>query len=73
MISINDLVVLIANVAGKQVVINNTPGPMGVMGRNSHNELIRQVLGWEPPDDLEYGITQTYNWISKQLTEVVTI
>jgi nucleoside-diphosphate-sugar epimerase len=46
---------------------------MGVMGRNSHNELIRQVLGWEPPDDLEYGITQTYNWISKQLTEVVTI
>ena len=73
MISINDLVMLIANVAGKQVVINNTPGPMGVMGRNSHNELIRQVLGWEPPDDLEYGITQTYNWISKQLTEVVII
>ena len=73
MISINDLVMLIASVAGKQVVINNTPGPMGVMGRNSHNELIRQVLGWEPPDDLEYGITQTYNWISKQLTEVVII
>ena len=73
MISINDLVMLIANVAGKHVVINNTPGPMGVMGRNSHNELIRQVLGWEPPDDLEYGITQTYNWISKQLTEVVII
>jgi len=73
MISINDLVMLIANVAGKQVVINNTPGPMGVMGRNSHNELIRQVLGWEPPNDLEYGITQTYNWISKQLTEVVII
>ena len=67
MISINDLVLLIARIAGKQVQINNVPGPMGVMGRNSHNQLIRETIGWAPADNLEYGITQTYNWIQRQL------
>ena len=67
MISINDLVLLIASIAGKQVQINNVPGPMGVMGRNSHNQLIRKTIGWAPADNLEYGITQTYHWIQSQL------
>ena len=67
MISINDLVLLIARIADKQVQINNVPGPMGVMGRNSHNQLIRETIGWAPADNLEYGITQTYHWIQSQL------
>jgi nucleoside-diphosphate-sugar epimerase len=67
MISINDLVLLIARIADKQVQINNVPGPMGVMGRNSHNQLIRETIGWAPADNLEYGITQTYNWIQSRL------
>ena len=67
MISINDLVLLIASIAGKQVQINNVPGPMGVMGRNSHNQLIRETIGWAPADNLEYGITQTYHWIQSRL------
>ena len=67
MISINDLVLLIAKIADKQVQINNVPGPMGVMGRNSHNQLIRETIGWAPADNLEYGLTQTYDWIQSQL------
>ena len=67
MISINDLVLLIAKIADKQVQINNVLGPIGVMGRNSHNQLIRETIGWAPADNLEYGITQTYNWIQRQL------
>ena len=67
MISINDLVRLISKAANKPVLIKNIPGPQGVMGRNSHNELIRQHVGWAPADNLEHGISMTYQWISQQL------
>jgi len=65
MISINDLVKLTARISGKEVTIVNIKGPTGVMGRNSDNTLIRQVLDWAPDDDLEYGIEQTYEWLNE--------
>jgi nucleoside-diphosphate-sugar epimerase len=67
MISINDLVLLIAKLHDKNVYIKNVLGPLGVMGRNSHNKLIRSAIGWAPGEDLEYGLKQTYNWITQQL------
>lgn len=67
MISINNLVLLIANIANKSVLINNINGPMGVMGRNSDNKLIKEVIGWAPADNLELGIEQTYNWIVNEI------
>jgi nucleoside-diphosphate-sugar epimerase len=63
MISINDLAKLISTIAKKSVTIKNIPGPMGVMGRNSHNQLIREIIGWAPQDNLEHGLQQTYAWI----------
>ena len=63
MISINGLVDLIAGIAGKKININNIPGPVGVNGRTSDNTLITEQLSWAPQDNLEHGITQTYNWI----------
>lgn len=67
MISINDLVLLIAKLHDKNVYIKNILGPLGVMGRNSHNKLIRSAIGWAPGEDLEYGLTQTYRWIDERL------
>ncbi len=67
MISINNLVYLIANLVNKSVNIKNIPGPMGVMGRNSDNRLIREKLNWAPTEDLEQGIQKTYNWIIEQI------
>ena len=67
MISINDLVLLIAKLNNKNVTINNILGPVGVMGRTSHNKLIRQLINWSPSEDLEYGLTQTYRWIDGRL------
>jgi GDP-D-mannose 3', 5'-epimerase len=67
MMSMNNLARLIAKIADKNITIKNIPGPLGVKGRNSHNQLIRQVLGWEPKDMLEEGIKQTYNWIFQML------
>lgn len=67
MISINDLTKLIASRANKDIVINNIDGPLGVMGRNSHNAMIEQEIGWRPGEDLEFGIDQTYAWIASQI------
>lgn len=69
MISINDLVHLIAELADKKVLIQNIPGPMGVMGRNSDNKLIQEKIGWAPADNLEAGLTKTYAWIQEQLAK----
>jgi nucleoside-diphosphate-sugar epimerase len=67
MISINGLVALISTIAKKTVTIKNVPGPLGVMGRNSHNRLIRDTIGWAPQDNLEHGLQQTYAWISHMI------
>lgn len=67
MISINNLVLLIASLANKTVCIKNIPGPLGVMGRTSNNTSIKQQLSWSPTDNLEYGLTETYTWIKKQI------
>lgn len=66
MISINDLVMLISGIAQKPVSIMNVPGPVGVAGRSSDNTVIQQILGWQPPDNLEYGLEQLYQWIELQ-------
>jgi nucleoside-diphosphate-sugar epimerase len=69
MISINNLAKLIAEIAGKEIKISNVSGPMGVMGRTSHNALIKQMIGWSPDENLELGIEKTYAWISEQLAK----
>lgn len=67
MISINDLANMIIKISGKEIKINNIEGPVGVMGRNSDNKLIKEKLNWEPTMKLESGIKLTYNWINKQI------
>jgi nucleoside-diphosphate-sugar epimerase len=71
MISINDLVLLIAQIAEKEVTINNISGPLGVMGRNSHNKLIKESIGWAPEENLEFGLIQTYIWIRQKIMKNV--
>jgi GDP-D-mannose 3',5'-epimerase len=66
MISINALVTLIGSIAKKPVQIINIPGPQGVMGRTSDNTVIQQVLGWQPSDNLEFGLDKLYQWIELQ-------
>lgn len=67
MISINNLVFLIAKLVNKNVSIRNIEGPMGVMGRNSDNKLIKETINWAPDEDLESGLIKTYNWIQEQI------
>ena len=67
MISINNLVLLIAKLNRKNVSIRNVDGPRGVMGRNSDNKLIKETINWAPDEDLESGLIKTYKWIDEQI------
>jgi nucleoside-diphosphate-sugar epimerase len=68
MVTINQLVDTAAKVAGKKVEKNHKlDAPLGVRGRNSNNDLIREKLGWDYSQTLEEGIRKTYNWIESQM------
>ena len=67
MVTINQLVDTAAKVAGKTIEKNHIDGPLGVRGRNSNNDLIREKLGWDYSQTLEEGIAKTYEWIYDQL------
>jgi GDP-D-mannose 3',5'-epimerase len=68
MISINELVDIVASLAHKTIRKEyDLTKPQGVRGRNSDNSLLRQVLGWEPAVSLEDGLKTTYEWIAGEL------
>ncbi len=67
MVSIDDLVDIVAKIANKNVIKKHIPGPQGVRGRTSNNDLIRKELNWEPKLTLEQGLEKTYNWINQQV------
>ena len=67
MVTINQLVDVAAKVENKKVEKNHIDGPLGVRGRNSNNDLIREKLGWDYSMPLEGGISKTYNWIKEQM------
>jgi nucleoside-diphosphate-sugar epimerase len=68
MVSINQLVDTAARVAGKEVQkLHKLDAPLGVRGRNSNNDLVREKLGWDYSQTLEEGIRRTYNWIQEQI------
>lgn len=67
MVSINDLVALVAEIAGKRIEVRHIDGPQGVRGRNSDNNLIADRLGWAPSAKLRSGLERTYEWVKEQV------
>jgi nucleoside-diphosphate-sugar epimerase len=67
MVSINKLAGMIMDISGKDLCIKHIPGPLGVRGRNSHNELIEKMLDWRPTAPLRAGLEKTYPWIEDQV------
>ena len=68
MVTINQLVETAARVSGKVVrKAHKLDAPLGVRGRNSNNDLVREKLGWDYSQTLEEGIAKTYAWISEQI------
>ena len=71
MISLNDFAKMVIEISGKNLTINNIPGPLGVRGRNSDNQLIQEKLGWAPSIPLRKGVEKTYAWIFEQVQQRV--
>ena len=78
MVSINELAQIAIDASGKNLTIHNIDGeefvskygftcPLGVKGRNSHNALYREKVGWEVNKPLREGMFATYDWIKEQV------
>jgi len=67
MVTINQLLEMVMDIAGKKLHVEHIPGPTGVRGRNSDNKLISKTLGWAPGGTLQAGLEKTYAWIEKQV------
>ena len=78
MVTVNKLAEMAISASGKNMSIKNLAGkeflnkygfncPLGVKGRNSHNQLYKEKVGWEVSKSLEGGILNTYKWIENQV------
>jgi len=67
MISINDFAQMVIDISGKNLTIKNIPGPEGVRGRNSDNDLIDEKLKWKPNQLLKIGMDKTFAWVNAQV------
>lgn len=78
MVTINELAEIAIRLSGKNLSIHNIEGqefvnkygfpcPLGVQGRNSHNKLYKENIGWEVSMPLKEGMSQTYKWIENQV------
>jgi nucleoside-diphosphate-sugar epimerase len=69
MVTINQLAEMAMDIAGKKLTIKHIPGPLGVRGRNSDNNLIEEKIGWKPSKPLKDGMIKTYKWIEQQVKD----
>ena len=67
MVTINQLVDYACEIGNKKLSKMHVPGPLGVAGRNSDNNLINEKLGWSPSQPLKKGLQETYQWIETQI------
>jgi nucleoside-diphosphate-sugar epimerase len=68
-VTINQLARMVMQIARKEVRIRHIPGPLGVRGPNSHNDLIQKKLGWKPSQPLRKGIENLYPWVESQVVQ----
>lgn len=67
MVTINELVDIACGIEGKNIKKVHIDGPLGVRGRNSNNDLVREKLSWDYSLSLVDGISKTYAWIKEQI------
>jgi GDP-D-mannose 3', 5'-epimerase len=81
MISINGLAQMAIDISKKNIKIKNIDGdeffkkygfecPLGVMGRNSDNNLYKTKIGWSVSKPLISGMKETFPWIKNQVNIV---
>ena len=67
-VSINEMIEKIEKISKKKFKKNyQLDKPKGVRGRSSNNDLIRELLKWEPKYNLSEGLKKTYQWIEEDI------
>jgi len=67
-VSINDLLLMVIGMSNKKFNIKHIQGPLGVRGRNSNNDLFKEVVDSSfTPRSLLTGLWITYEWIESQI------
>ena len=67
-VTVNELAATVAEMSGKEILMEHVDGPVGVHSRNFSNTRIYS-LGWEAKVFLKEGISLTYPWIKAQEAE----
>ena len=65
-VTVDELVTVVAGIAGKRIHIKHVDGPVGVQSRNFSNARI-ESLGWRSQYPLKDGIALTYPWVEAQV------
>ena len=65
-VTVDELVKVVSEAAGKHIKIKHVKGPVGVQSRNFSNARI-ESLGWSAKYSLKDGIALTYPWIEAQV------
>ena len=58
---------MIIEISGKKLDLLHIPGPLGVRGRNSDNQLFEKKIGWRVSEKLVDGLYKTYPWVLNQV------
>ncbi len=65
-VSVDELAITVASVAGKTIRLEHIEGPVGVKARNFRNDRISSI-GWRSEFSLKEGLSRTYPWIKAQV------
>jgi len=65
-VSVDELALTVASVAGKTIRVKHVDGPVGVKARNFRNDRISSI-GWTSEFSLKDGLARTYPWIKAQV------
>jgi GDP-D-mannose 3',5'-epimerase len=65
-VTVDELVRIVVETAGKRISVVHVDGPVGVRSRNFSNERIYST-GWQPRFTLSDGIARTYPWVESQV------
>ncbi len=65
-VSVDELALTVAVVAGKTIRLKHVEGPVGVKARNFRNDRISSI-GWASEFSLKDGLSRTYPWIKAQV------
>lgn len=66
-ITINKMIDIVCEIAGKTLTKKYIDGPTGGQTRNANNDLAQKELNWKPKRDLRESLEITYNWIKEQI------